>query len=100
MDYGTLVLVEALGGIVNAGNFDFVAPTTDGRPFSEFTGTWVSAGDPDQLDINTWYLETTPTQVLFHYKVSAAIPEPASAGIMIAGGLLLRVLSRRRAPHT
>ena len=100
VDYGTLVLVEALGGIVNAGNFDFVAPTTDGRPFSEFTGTWVSAGDPDQLDINTWYLETTPTQVLFHYKVSAAIPEPASAGIMIAGGLLLRVLSRRRAPHT
>ena len=67
----------------------------DGRPFSEFTGTWVSAGDPAQLDPDTWYLEYTANQVLFHYKVSAAIPEPASAGLVLAGGLLLRTLSRR-----
>ncbi len=99
-DYGTLVLVEAMGGIINPANFDFVAPASDGRPFSEYTGVWVTAGDPDQLPVDTWYLETTSTQVLFHYKVSAAIPEPATAGIMIAGGLLLRTLSRRRAPHT
>jgi autotransporter-associated beta strand protein len=99
-DYGSLVLVEALGGIINPGNFDFIAPGADGRPFSEYTGPWVAAGDPNQLPVDTWYLETTATQVIFHYKVSAAVPEPGTAGIMIAGGLLLRVLSRRRdAPH-
>ena len=96
MDWGTLVLVDAAGGIVNPGNFDFIAPSSGGRSFSEFTGTWVSAGDPAQLDPDTWYVEYTANQVLFHYKVSAAIPEPASAGMLIAGGLLLRVLSRRR----
>lgn len=100
-DYGSLVLVEALGGIINPGNLDFIAPGADARPFSEYTGPWVAAGDPNQLPVDTWYLETTATQIIFHYKVSAAVPEPASAGIMIAGGLLLRVLSRgRRAPHT
>ena len=100
-DYGSLVLVEALGGIINPGNFDFLAPGADARPFSEYTGPWVAAGDPNQLPVDTWYLETTPTQIIFHYKVSAAVPEPGTAGIMIAGGLLLRVLSRRRrAPHT
>ncbi len=95
-DYGTLVLVEALGGIINPANFTFVPPSPDGRAFSEFTGMWVSAGDPDQLPVDTWYLETTPTQILFHYKVSAAIPEPGTAGLLIAGGLLLRLVSRRR----
>ena len=97
LDWGTLVLVDAAGGIVDPSNFNFVAPLPDGRAFSEFTGTWVSAGDPAQLDPDTWYLEYTANQVLFHYKVSAAIPEPASAGLLIGGGLLLRVLSRRRA---
>ena len=95
LDWGTLVLVDAAGGITNPSNFAFVAPLADGRPFSEFTGTWVSAGDPAQLDPDTWYLEYTANQVLFHYKVSAAIPEPASAGLVLAGGLLLRTLSRR-----
>ena len=93
-DYGTLVLVEASGGITNPGNFLFTAPAPDGRPFSEFTGAWVSAGNPAQLDDNTWYLEYTATQVLFHYKVTAAIPEPGAFGLCLAGVLLLRAMRR------
>ncbi|MFO1521967.1 MAG: hypothetical protein U1G05_07975 [Kiritimatiellia bacterium] len=99
-EWGTLVLVNAAGGITNPGNFTFVAPGTDGRAFAEYTGTWPLSGNPQNLPMDTWYLERTSSQILFHYHVSAAIPEPASAGIMIAGGLLLRALSRRRrAPH-
>ena len=33
--------------------------------------------------------------ILLHYKVSGSVPEPASAGLLIAGALLLRALRRR-----
>jgi fibronectin-binding autotransporter adhesin len=100
-DWGTLVLVDA-GGIVDGVNFNFVAPLSDGgRSFAEHTGAWPLSGDPQDLPVDTWYLERTGTQVLFHYHVSAAIPEPGTAGLLMAGGLLLRIAARRRkTPHS
>ena len=97
-DWGTLVLVDATGGITNPGNFNFIAPVNDGRPFVEYTGTWPLSGNPQNLPANTWYLELTANQVLFHYHVTAAIPEPASAGLLSMGVLLLRALRRRKTP--
>lgn len=96
-DWGTLVLVDTTGGITNAGNFNFIAPLSDGRPFVQYTGFWPLSGNPQNLPANTWYLETTATQVLFHYHVTAAIPEPASAGLLTMGVLITRALRRRNA---
>ena len=103
-DHGTLVLLEAasISGITPSGlgftGLTFIAPTSDsGRSLDQYTGGgWPLSGDPGNLPVDTWHLEVTPTQILFHYHVSAAIPEPASAGLMIAGAILLRTLSRRR----
>ncbi len=93
-DWGTLVLVDATGGITNPENFNFIAPLSDGRPFSEYTGSWPLSGNPQNLPADTWYLELTANQVLFHYHVTASIPEPASAGLLTMGVLILRVLRR------
>ena len=71
-------------------------------------------GDPSfssaaTLPINTYYIEYVSTgiseegiqagaAILFHYKVAGSVPEPASAGLIVAGGILLRTLARRRKP--
>jgi hypothetical protein len=34
--------------------------------------------------------------LLLHYRVSGSVPEPASAGLLVAGALLLRALGRRK----
>ena len=49
------------------------------------------------IPVNTYYLEyeTDTGNVLFHYRVSASIPEPASAGLCVAGAILLRALKRK-----
>jgi hypothetical protein len=49
------------------------------------------------IPVDTYYLEyeTDTGNVLFHYRLSASVPEPASAGLLVAGTLLLRVLRRR-----
>jgi fibronectin-binding autotransporter adhesin len=69
-------------------------------------------GDPAfttaaNLPLNTYHIEYVSAgiteegiqagaAILFHYKVAGSVPEPASAGLIVAGGLLLRTLARRR----
>ena len=95
-DYGTIPLVTATGGIT--GVFDtLVAPVSDGRPFALYTGVWPVSGDPSDLPVDTYYIEQTPTQILLHYHVSAAIPEASSSALFLLGLLGLRRLARRSA---
>jgi hypothetical protein len=88
-DYGSIPLVTASA---ISGTFDtFIGLSNDGRGWSAFTGVFSGASS---LDLNTWYLETTGTQVLFHYRVAGFVPEPGTFGLMAMGALLLR--ARRR----
>ena len=107
-DWGTLRLVTA--DFVN-GEFDTVTVGTDAIGWRLFTPgqngdpAFVSAGD---LPLNTYYVENIGSGysgsgiqaggvVLFHYKVAGSVPEPASAGLLVAGALLLRALNRKSA---
>ena len=84
-DYGTIPLVTATS---ITGTFDtFLGLANDGRGWSQFTGAFTTAS---ALDVNTWYLQQTGTQALFHYKVAGFVPEPGSFGLMLLGGFLLR----------
>jgi len=58
------------------------------------------------LPLNTWHIQYVGSgyseagiqaggAILFHYKVSGSVPEPGSAGLMVAGALLLRALRPR-----
>ncbi|MFO1489565.1 MAG: PEP-CTERM sorting domain-containing protein [Kiritimatiellia bacterium] len=94
-DSGTLALVTATGGIT--GTFDnLLLPASDGRPFDLYTGFWPLSGNPANLPVNTFYVEQTATQILLHYNVSSAIPEPATGGLVLAGVMGLRVISSAR----
>ena len=96
-DYGTIPLVTATGGIT--GVFDHIlAPLADNRPFNLYGGSWPLSGNPANLPVDTYYIEQTANQILLHYHVSAAIPEPATGALVLAGVLGLRIagVSRRR----
>ena len=105
-DWGTLVLVRADS---ITGSFDQISGIgSDVIGWSEYTGSFTSAAD---LPLNTWYVQTlasgyddgvgvaaTSGVVLFHYKVAGSVPEPASAGLLVAGAIVLRALRRRGRP--
>ncbi len=96
LDYGTIPLVTAAS---ISGAFDSILlPSSDGRPFSLYTGAWPVSGDPGDLPVDTFYIEQTANQILLHYHVSAAIPEPSTAALALAGLLGLRIVgvARRR----
>ena len=97
-DYGSMVLVHAEGGITYASPtaLSFIAPDSDGRSFEEYTGVWPASGNPENLPDNTWYLELGANEIILHYRVTAAIPEPSSVGLMIGGAFLLKAIRRRR----
>ncbi len=97
-DYGSMVLVHAVGGISYASPsaLSFTAPQSDGRPFSQYTGVWPASGDASDLPINTWYLELGANEIILHYNVSAAIPEASTVSMLLGGALLLRVVRRRK----
>jgi hypothetical protein len=90
-DYGSVPLVSAAS--ITGSLETFVPLTDDGRGFSQFTGVFTSAS---ALDVNTWYLEQTGTQLLFHYKVAGFVPEPGTFGLMVLGAGALRYTRRRR----
>ena len=49
----------------------------------------------DQTDDIRWSDHNANADVL-HYKVAGSVPEPVSAGLLIAGAVLLRALGRRK----
>ena len=107
-DWGTLVLAYATGGIT--GDYDFaniLGITSDRIGWTRLADQTDSNFDPASLDLDTYMIEyrtgagagfnfvQAGGAILLHYKVSGSVPEPASAGLLIAGALLLRALRRR-----
>jgi fibronectin-binding autotransporter adhesin len=100
-DWGTLrlVMADAITGTfdsINGIGTDFIGFAAD--PGSGNTDTFIN---PASLAMNTYYIEyrtsgvLSGAAVLFHYKVAGSVPEPGSAGLLIAGASLIRMLRRR-----
>ena len=86
IDFGTIPLITTTGGIT--GSFDdIVLPGPDSRNF--FLSPF-AVSDPSLLKPNSFYFEQTGTELLFHYKVSGAIPEPATVSFIAFGMIMLR----------
>ena len=101
-EYGSLVLAYA--DVMNGSFSTITGILNDGIG-------WASAGegtlftDPNSLAPNSYYIEYRTgfgahTQsggdvILLHYKVTGVVPEPGSAGLLVAGGVLIRTLRRR-----
>ena len=103
---GTLILIDS-AGFVGSGTFeDFTGVLSDYIGFSAAPGSGTIVGtlgmstlNPlTDIPANTYYLEyeTDTGNVLFHYRLTATIPEPASASLIAMGALMLRVMRRRR----
>ena len=103
---GTLILIDAGPGGFNNGVFNFFTGVgSDQIGFAAAPGSGgvvgvlgVSTLNPfTDIPVNTYYLEyeTDTGNVLFHYRLSASIPEPASAGLVVAGAIFLRALKRK-----
>ncbi|MFO1522428.1 MAG: autotransporter-associated beta strand repeat-containing protein [Kiritimatiellia bacterium] len=108
-DWGTLVLAYAPGGITGSYAFgDLTGISSDGIGWTRLGDQIDSFQDPALLTRNTYQIEYRTgsgagynfTQgggaILLHYKLSGTVPEPASAGLLIAGMALLRVIANRR----
>ena len=102
-DWGTLVLVRAE---TITGQFStHTGITSDGIGWSNL-GVTTSFVDPASLNLNEYIIEyrtgygvaSGGDAILLHYKVAGSVPEPASAGLLVAGTMLLRALSRGRKP--
>ena len=101
---GTLILVNSTGFSGFFENFTGVLTDYIGFTAAPGSGTVVGTLGTSTLNpltdipANTYYFEqeTDTGNLLFHYRLTATIPEPASAGLMAAGLILLRVLGRRR----
>ncbi|MFO1490299.1 MAG: autotransporter-associated beta strand repeat-containing protein [Kiritimatiellia bacterium] len=101
---GTLILIDATA--LNGTFETFTGVVSDYIGFSAAPGSGSVVGTLGMSTLNpltdipqnTYYLEyeTDSGNLLFHYHLTATIPEPASAGLLVAGGLLLRVLGRRK----
>jgi hypothetical protein len=93
IDYGSIPLVTATGGITGGSFNSFAAPMADARPFyaSPF-----AVSDPANLKPNTFYIETTGNTVWFHYKVTGTVPEPGTGMLLGLGVLMARGLHRLR----
>ena len=88
-DSGSLTLVDVTGSIT--GVFDNFALPND-PTITEFTGAFTGA---DNLPTDTFFLEQTASSIIFHYKVSAVIPEPGTTALLAMGVLLLRLVRRK-----
>jgi fibronectin-binding autotransporter adhesin len=117
-DWGTMVLVYAEGNL--SGTFAQLGGKTvipgisnDGIGWTQLADREYLGGpafNPATLGMNEWLIEyldgsdgndfnftqSPGAVVLLHYKVAGSVPEPASAGLLVAGALLLRALRRRK----
>ena len=102
---GTLILVDSTGFTGTFENFTGIVSDYIGFNAAPGSGNVVgilgmSTLNPlTDIPANTYYLEyeTDSGNILFHYHLTATIPEPASAGLMVAGLVLMQALRRRRA---
>ena len=100
-DWGTFVLVraETITGQFNT----HTGIANDGIGWTSL-GVTTSLIDPANLNPNEYIIEyrtgygvaSGGDAILLHYRVAGSVPEPASAGLLVAGTLLLRALSRGR----
>ncbi|MFO1492348.1 MAG: autotransporter-associated beta strand repeat-containing protein [Kiritimatiellia bacterium] len=101
---GTLILVDANSFTGTFENFTGVVSDYLGFTAAPGSGSIVGALGTSTLNPltsipqNTYYLEyeTGTGNILFHYRLTATIPEPASAALMGLGVVLLRILKGRR----
>ena len=102
-DWGTLILVHA---DTITQKFDTVTGiTNDSIGWTQLATETNSGRLPSTLGLNEWVLEYRTglgplaggDALLLHYKVAGTVPEPASAGLMVAGLVLLRALKRKTA---
>ena len=89
VDYGTIPLITAAGGIT--GTFDSFSPIGSASSFNFFESPF-SVSDPSLLKPNSFHFETTGTQLLFHYKVTGAVPEPSTISFLAIGLVFLRFM--------
>ncbi|MFO1524196.1 MAG: autotransporter-associated beta strand repeat-containing protein [Kiritimatiellia bacterium] len=101
-DWGTFVLVHA---DVITGTFDhFEGVGSDSIGWTQLPTQFNTGLDPSSLALNQWVLEYRTgfgplaggDALLLHYKVAGSVPEPAAAGLAVAGALLARSLRRGR----
>ena len=101
-DWGTLVLVHADTII---GEFNTITGvSSDMIGWTQVATEYDSGRLPSTLGLNEWMLEyrtgygplSGGDVLLLHYRVAGSVPEPASAGLLVAGALLLRTHSRRK----
>ena len=88
-DSGSLTLVDVSGTIT--GEFEEFGLEAD-PTISEFTGAFTSAA---ALPEDTFFLEQTASAIIFHYNVSAVIPEPGTTTLLALGVLLIRLVRRK-----
>ena len=107
-DWGTLILVYA-GDITGAfaasgGKTTIPGISSDGIGWTQLADNSIT--NPATMPLNTWAIEYRDgvggfTQaggdvILLHYKVAGSVPEPASAALILLGGLALRARALRR----
>lgn len=95
--------VAPTGWALTAGNYWLVATADAGfagqwiSATQDYTGDWAYTSAP-----GAWAQESSTFLGMPGARITmaAAVPEPATYGLMLAGGLLVAAAARRRAAHT
>jgi hypothetical protein len=84
-DWGTLTLVQAAEGITGQfSSFEFGGNVL--RPFNN-----PFPGSAELLAVNTYALEYTGTEILFHYRAGGVVPEPSTVSMLFFGIAAIRI---------
>ena len=92
------------------GSFNLVDANSIVGTFDTFTGPadnvseslFDPLGDPNNLDLNTWFLDYDGANgdINFLYRVSGVAPEPTTVSLLGVAVVMLRVLRRRQYSYT